>query len=134
MGTCFTTRRRTYTHRNNSNIYIPNVPNIQNISNINIEEKSDTSLSDISCNFIYEDDKELEIIITATLIVILLSIQDEYEICILCLNKIATMKTTSCNHNILCSKCYIEFCINNTQKQCPICRTDIYINDPFIIS
>ena len=134
MGACFTIRRSTYRSRNNSNIYIPNIQNISNISNMNIEEKTDTSLSDISCNFIYENNEELVIIIAAALGILLSSIQDEYEICILCLNRIATMKTTSCNHNILCSNCYINYCINNTQKQCPICRRDIYINDPFIIS
>ena len=92
--------------------------------------------SDISCNFTYDSDEDVDLItaLTAALSILVMSIQDEYDICVICTDRIATMKTTICNHKLLCTRCYIGYCLKKLDPICPLCRRNMNINDPFTLS
>ena len=94
----------------------------------NISQFSD---DDISCNFYYDDVYDgINTLIASVLVIISLALEHDYNICSICQINIATIKTTTCKHLILCNDCYDTFC-KNEQSKCPICRENLNKSDPF---
>lgn len=134
MGVCSSKPNNRYRTARPAIIYIrrPPIEEIEPIIMAYSNVSSDSNRSSISCNFTYDDDTNLVTMIAAVLSILISSFKEDYDICILCTDKISTIKTKKCNHNILCSGCYFTFC-NNKILKCPICRVDIDIDDPFKI-
>ena len=134
MGVCSSKPNNIHRTRIRPAIIYIQRPIIEEIEPVTITYSSDSNRSAISCNFIYDENNDINLVtmIAAVLSILISSFKEEYDICILCTDKISTIKTKRCNHNILCSGCYFTFC-NNKILKCPICRVDIDINDPFKI-
>ena len=88
--------------------------------------------SDISCNFSYEDEFiNLNTLIASSLIILLFSLRESYDICVICTENVASLTLNSCFHTILCTNCYNYFC-NSDINTCPVCRKKIDFDNPFI--
>jgi len=138
MGNCSSSNRRnTYNNSNRRRVVLPVIVN--RAPQVTPTICDDFIMSDInsniSCNFIYDENNDTTNLIScigAVLSILAISLQDEYDICCICTDRIATISTKKCNHRLLCSLCYSDFCISTVTK-CPICRVDLDLDDPFTL-